>query len=216
MQRQRAGGFPDIFAHAHQFRLFLVEFVLNLADEFLQHVFQRHDADRAAVFIHDDGEVQFPFEKQLQQFFQPRRFPARKSACAPPAANPPPSAPCRAAAIKVLDVNHAARLVQVAAFAKRKARVARFFRQRQAFGQRRVGVEGGDFVARPHDFARDAMAQIERVQNEVAPARRALRPTASTRRNSSSEWRAAQFRPREMPSRRNSQRAERFSSQMNG
>jgi hypothetical protein len=38
-----------------------------------------------------------------------------------------------------------------------------------------AGVERGDFVARAHDFARGAVAQVERVQNEVAPDRRAAR-----------------------------------------
>ena len=52
----------------------LAPFFPDLADERFEHVFQGHDAGRPAVFIHDGGEMGFPFEKQLQQFFQPRGF----------------------------------------------------------------------------------------------------------------------------------------------
>ena len=66
MQRQRAIDFPGPFVFFQQQRFFLIELVLNLADEFLQNVFQRDHPDRAAVFIDHDGEVQSALEKKLQ------------------------------------------------------------------------------------------------------------------------------------------------------
>ena len=65
-------------------------------------------------------------------------------------------------------MDDAARPVQIAVLANRETRVARLFRERQTIGHRRSHVEGDDFLARAHDFARDAMAQVERVQNQVA------------------------------------------------
>ena len=174
MQWQCAGGLPHVFANAFQLQLFLIELVLNLADEFFDHILERRDADRAAVFIHHNCKMQFPFKKQPEQFFQPpgfgdvnqfarhrqqiRRGPRLVAQC-----------------IKVFDVDNAARLVQIAAFAKRKARVARLFRNGETLGNRRLGVESDDFVAWSHDFTHDTMAQVERIKNDVASIRRSLR-----------------------------------------
>jgi hypothetical protein len=46
-------------------RAFLVEFVLDLADELFEDVFERDEARRAAVFVHDDSQMKpVPLEKR--------------------------------------------------------------------------------------------------------------------------------------------------------
>ena len=63
VQRQSAGGVPDVLARPCEQGLFLIELVLNLANQFFQNIFQRDHAGGAAVFIHHDGQMQFAFEK---------------------------------------------------------------------------------------------------------------------------------------------------------
>src|ERR1039458_1447261 len=58
MERQRAGHLPGMLVPPDKLRFLLVKFVLNLADQRLQHVFERDDAERAAEFVHDDGKMQ--------------------------------------------------------------------------------------------------------------------------------------------------------------
>ena len=170
MQRQRPRRFPGVLARSRQQRFFLVELILNLADQFLQDVLQRHHAHRAAVFIHHNRQVQLPFQEELQQLFQPRRFGninqlARRGQQVRPA---PGFEPHR---IQILDVNHPQRLVEVPALAQREAGVARLLRHVQALGDAGLGVQRDDFLPRPHDLARDAPAQVQRVQHDV-PAQR--------------------------------------------
>ena len=92
VQRQRPRRFPGVLARPRQQRFLLVELVLNLADQFLQDILQRHHAQGAAVFIHHNRQVQLPFEEELQQLLQPRAFREHRSACAPRAAGPRRSA----------------------------------------------------------------------------------------------------------------------------
>ena len=109
----------------------------------------------------------FPFEEQPQQFFQSRGFRdvnqfargwkqirARLRL-----------APQR---VKVLDVNDAAHLVQVAALAKRESRVACSLGDFEALNDVGLGVEHGDFLPRTHHVARGAAAQFERVEHNLA------------------------------------------------
>ena len=115
----------------------------------------------------------FLFQNPLQQPFQPRGFGnVNQLARHPQQVRARPH--LVAQRVKVLDVDDAERLVQVAAFAKREARVTGFFRERDAFGQRCGGVERGNFLARLHDFARGAVPQIQRVQDQVAAVGRTL------------------------------------------
>ncbi len=135
VQRAARRQFPGVFAAAQQQRFFLVELVLDLADQFLEDVFQRDHADRAAVFVHDDGEVEFSLQEKLEQFFQPGGFRdvdqfARHGAPGPAALR------FGADGEKVLDMDHAEGLVQVAALAERETRVAGFFGHFQAFAAR--------------------------------------------------------------------------------
>ena len=74
MQRQVARDFPHVPGEFYEQRLLLIELVLNLADEFFQDILQGHHADGPAIFIHDDGQMEFPIEKELQQLLQARRF----------------------------------------------------------------------------------------------------------------------------------------------
>ena len=47
-----------------------VEFVLNVADQFLQHVFQRHHSNRPAEFVDHDCQVQVFTQKKTEQFLE--------------------------------------------------------------------------------------------------------------------------------------------------
>jgi len=147
---------PTRFANAFQFHLFLIELVLNLADEFFDHIFERRDADRAAYSSTTTAKCNFRSRNNWSNFSS-RRFRERKSF----ARHRQQIRRCPrlvAQRIKVFDVNDAARLVQITAFAKRKARVARLFRNGETLGNRRLGVESGDswrgrMTSRTHDGA---------------------------------------------------------------
>ena len=166
VQRQRAIDFPRPFVFFQQQRFFLIELVLNLADEFLQNVFKRDHPNRAAIFIDHDGEVQFALEKELQQFFQPRGLRHVNQLAA---RRPQIRAALRLEprGIQIFDVNDPDCLVEVAALAHREARVAGLLRDIEAFGNRRFGVERDNFTARAHHLAHDAAPQIESVQHDV-------------------------------------------------
>ena len=50
-----------------------IQFVSDIADDFLQDVFQRHHALQHAIFVHHQGEMLAPFAKRLQLIEQCRR-----------------------------------------------------------------------------------------------------------------------------------------------
>ena len=74
MQRQGAVNLPGARVVAEEEGFFLVEFILDLADQFFQDVLQGGQADGAAPFVHDDGEVEFSLEKKLEEFLQAGGF----------------------------------------------------------------------------------------------------------------------------------------------
>ena len=53
-------------------RFFLIEFIFNRADQFLQHVLQGHQSERTSVFVHDEREMQFALEKEGKELFESR------------------------------------------------------------------------------------------------------------------------------------------------
>ena len=147
--------------------LFGVELVLNIADQFFEHVFERHHADRAAKFVDHDGKVRMFAQKHAQQFFQRHHFRHR----------------CQFTfdlhqigililhhRHEVFDVNQADRVVEILA-TKRKPRVL----GRDCFLRVRLEIvleiEINNFVARRHDIAHDALAKIENVHDELAAKR---------------------------------------------
>ena len=111
--------------------------------------------------------MQPSIEKELEQFFQPgglghvnQLATGRQQIRAGPR--------LETQGIQILDVNRAQCPVEVAGFAQRKTRVTRLLGGVEALGDGRFGVEGDDFLARPHHFAGDAMAQVERIEDNVA------------------------------------------------
>src|ERR1041384_2425669 len=70
MQGERAGNLPGVWIGLEEQRFFLVKFILNLANKFLEDIFECDHAESATIFIYDDGHVQFAIEKQLQQAFK--------------------------------------------------------------------------------------------------------------------------------------------------
>ena len=166
MQGQRACDFPGVLARSRQQWLFLVELILNLADQLFQNILQRHHAHRAAVFIDDNRQMQPPFEEELQQLLQPRAFRninqlarRRQQVRAVPRLD--------SHGIQILDVNDAECAVEVPALAQRKAGVTGLLRHVEALGDARLGVQGDDFLAGAHDLAGDAPAQVQRVQDDI-------------------------------------------------
>jgi hypothetical protein len=65
VQREVALDGPCVLRDGFGERFFLIELILNLADQFFQNIFQRHHADRAAVFVDHEGHVKFSFEQNF-------------------------------------------------------------------------------------------------------------------------------------------------------
>ena len=63
MQRERARSLPGIVARPRHQRLLLIELILNLANQLFEDILQRHHAQRAAVFIHDNRQVQLALQE---------------------------------------------------------------------------------------------------------------------------------------------------------
>src|SRR5262249_22307632 len=51
-----------------------VELILNIADQFLEHVFERDHADGTSKFVDHDREVRVFAQKKIQQLFQRHHF----------------------------------------------------------------------------------------------------------------------------------------------
>ena len=77
--------------------LLRIEFVLNIADHFLEHILQRHHSDRAAVFVDHDGEMRVSGEEKIKQFLERHHFrhrdQIRAGSASDPAADRASSAP---------------------------------------------------------------------------------------------------------------------------
>ena len=188
MQGQGAVDLPMIGVAAQEER-FAGGTILNLPDKFLQDVLQRNHADGASVLIDHDGEVKVALQKTGGAFpagvvsgtYINLRSTAERSA---------PRAAVARTAKRVLDVNDAESLVEVALLAKGEPGVAGFLGQFEALVDARLRVEGRDLPPRTHGVAHGAAAQVQGVQDDVVSqagaAGRRLWPSIS--RNSSSEW----------------------------
>jgi hypothetical protein len=167
MQREQTVNFPRLIAGPHQPWFLGVELVLNLADEFLQDVFEGDHADGTTVLVHHDGEVEFPVEEELQELLQPGRLGHVDDAAGD-------RLQIRAAAgletqrVEVLDVNDAEGLVEVARVAQREPGVAGAFGDVEALGQAGGGAQADDVAARAHDVAHEPVGEVEGVEQDVA------------------------------------------------
>lgn len=146
---------------------FLIEFVLNLADDFFEDIFKGHEAEGVAVFVHDDGEMELTLLEELEDFFEAGGF-GDVDDFAGDAGEVGAGAGEVAVGEEVLDVDDAEGLVEVAVFAEGEAGIASAFGDVEAFGDGGVGVEGDYFATRAHDFAGDAVAEVEGVEDDVA------------------------------------------------
>src|SRR5690242_13390147 len=142
-----------------------IEFVLDIADQFLDYVLQRHHSDRAAEFIKHDGKVRVLAQKQIKQLLQRHHIGYREQIqfylCQ-----------LRIRITKYrhefLDMIQANRVIEIFA-AKRESGVFR----RDGFFH--VGleivfqVEINHLVARSHDVPHHSLAKIEDVEDQLAP-----------------------------------------------
>ena len=78
-------------------------------------------------------------------------------------------------------MDSAQRTVEVIAHAQREAAEARLLRDRQTLRDAGLRVQRDDFLPGPHHLTRDAAAQVERVQHQIAAQRRAVRVLARVR-----------------------------------
>ena len=99
---------------------FLIELILNRADQFLQDVLQGDQSDCAAVFIHDEREMEFALEKEAEELFESRGL-RNKDDLAGHRRQVTAAFSLGVHVHQVFGVNHAKRLVDVTAFAQRKA-----------------------------------------------------------------------------------------------
>ncbi len=131
-------------------------FVVDLANQFFQHVFHRHQALGAAEFVQHDRHLRPLLSETLQQFGDPQRlgYQQRGADQLPQFDRPAHVLPQE----KVLGVDEADDVVQVA-FVDRQPREAGHGHGADDLVGGRIDVQRVDFDARPHDLAHRAVAQ---------------------------------------------------------
>jgi hypothetical protein len=170
VEPQRAVDGELVLVDLAKFGLLAVELVLDIPHDFLEHIFQGHHADGAAIFIDDDGEMGVAGKKEVQQFLQRHHFRHGNQL-----ALDPEQIGLRIAHHRhqFLDVNEADRVIEMAA-AKRKTGVARFKSLLQILLKTLLEIEKHDLAAWRHDIAHHALPEIERVDEQIAPELRDL------------------------------------------
>src|SRR5581483_11902534 len=133
-----------------------IEFVLDIADQFLEHVLHRDHADSAAELIDHDGEMSVPDQKEIEQFFQRHHFRNRNEF-------PPDFHQVRMRIAhqrnEFLDVDQSDGVVEMPA-AKRKSRVPRIERFLDVALEILLEIEVNHFAARRHDVAHNATPKV--------------------------------------------------------
>ncbi|CAM2151793.1 hypothetical protein PT2222_270013 [Paraburkholderia tropica] len=138
---------------------FLVEvvFVLDVADDLLQHVLDRDQAGHAAVFVHDDGDVIAVLPEVVQQHVQALRL-GDEHGRAQHAAHV--EFLLGVIAQQILREQHADHVVAIA-FVDRIARVRLVQHVRDEFVRALGDVDGVHLGARHHDVARAQLGHLE-------------------------------------------------------
>ena len=154
--------------HAPQLGLLRVELVLDVADQFLEHVVERHDAGRAAELIHHQREMRVLGEEKAEQLLQ--RHHLRHGV----------QFALDALQIRlrlahqlqqILDVDEPDRVIEMPS-AERKPRVPALDRRLQVLLEGILGIQEDDLAARRGDVAHHALAQVERVDEHFLAERR--------------------------------------------
>ncbi len=167
----RAEGFVELAdlgqpAHAHVavgggedvvFLLVEIVFVLDVADDLLQHVFDGDQAGHAAVFIDDDGDVVAVDAEVAQQHVQPLGF-GNEHGRAQHVAHV--EAFVRVVAQQVLGQQDADDVV-AAALVDGEARMRGLLDEGDEFGGRVGDVDRVHLRARDHDVARAQVGDLE-------------------------------------------------------
>ena len=139
-------------------------FVLDRADQFFQDIFQADEADGAAVFIDDHGQVGPARPHELQEFRRRHDFRHHEDG---------PLDEIQIAALMdvevhdILDMDQAQDVVLVV-FAERIARMARLADGLHMLTHRIFRIEADDVLTGHHDFLGQAVGEIEDVADEFA------------------------------------------------
>src|SRR4029450_5226261 len=70
IKAQRAVDDEFVFIDLAEFLLFRIELVLNVADQFLKHIFEGDHANRTAELVDNDGNMGVFSEKEIEEFLK--------------------------------------------------------------------------------------------------------------------------------------------------
>ena len=158
------GKFIGAVGQGLDFFFFLGVFVLDRADQFFQDVFQADEADGAAVFIDDHGQVGPAHAHELEELRCRHDFRDHEDR---------PLDEVQVAALvdievhDVLDVDQSQDVVLIV-FTEGVARMPRLADGLQMLVHRIFRIEADDVLAGHHDFLGQAVGEIEDVADEFA------------------------------------------------
>ena len=145
-------------------RFFIVELVLDVADQFLDDVVKKHHSADMSEFVRDQRDVGFLLEEKFQQHIQRHGFGNHLHL------------PLDAHQIRVrlankfqnvLDVNQSERVVEMTTH-ERKTRVFRFVSDLHRPRERLISIEKNHVAAMRHDIAHPYFVEFEGVDENLA------------------------------------------------
>ena len=159
---------PLAVANLGQLRTFEVEFIANLAEQLLEHVFQRHQAEQLAELV-DHQRHPHPLAADLVEQFS-QRLARRNEDRRPDDAIDARWSRVEAPADQILRIEHADDIFRAAAINRDAREMAMDDLPENVIG-RRVDVEHEDAIARRHDVAHAARREFEHPINHRALGR---------------------------------------------
>src|ERR1044071_353357 len=145
--------------------LFLgIELVLNIAHDFLEHVFQRHHSNRAAIFVHHNGKMRVLCQKEVEELFERHHLGHWNEL-----ALDPEKIGLRVAHHRhqFFNVNQADRIIEMAA-AEREPGVTRLQGLLYVFLKGLLDIEEDHVASWGHDIAHHPPAKIEGIDQQVS------------------------------------------------
>ena len=160
-------GFPDAVVEQQQQAVGgLVMFVLDVADDFLDHILDRDKAFGSAEFVDDDGEVDLAATHPREQFEHAHRF-GHEQWGADQAGDGAVASGIEIGDEHVLDVDHADDRIETI-FEHGKAAVARLGEGADEIVEADRGRHRDNVAAGDRDFAGGAVAEVEQVAQHLA------------------------------------------------